>query len=93
MPLFAESSVPGSGVKPAEPGVHCITTPVMRCAKASSKDLSGVINTVATIVPSLNAATLLKDILPGASTQPVQAAVGAAPLASSSNTSTDSRPP
>ena len=31
--------MPGSGVNAGEPGVHCITTPVMRCAKASAKDL------------------------------------------------------
>jgi hypothetical protein len=43
-------------------------------------------------VPSLNAATLLKDILPGARTQPIQVAVGAAPRLQLEDL-TDSRPP
>ena len=40
--------------------------------------LVGRISTVATSVPSLKAATLLNDILPGARTHPIHVAVGAA---------------
>ncbi len=93
MPLLADSSVPGSIRNVFSPGVHANTAPVLRCANASSKVLPGMISTVATSDRSLKAATLLAAIPSGMSTQPIHAAAGAAPLASSSKTSIDSRPP
>src|SRR6476660_180799 len=51
-------------------------------------------STVATSVPSENAATLLAASFGGSSTQPIQAAEAAPPDPTlSSNASTDSRPP
>ena len=93
MPLLADSSVPGSTWNVLSPGFHASTTPVLRCANASSNVLPGRISTVATSEPSVNAATLLSAMLSGVTTQPTHVAVGAAPLVSSSKTSTDSRPP
>ena len=71
--------------------------PVFRIAKASSNVLPGRMSTVATSVPSENAATLLAASFGGSSTHPIQVADGI-PTAPpdptlSSNTSTDSRPP
>ena len=93
MPLFAESSVPGSIRNAAEPGVHMKTAPVLRPANASSNVLPGMMSTVATSAPSVKAATLLAPMPFGMSTHPTQVAAGAAPRVSSSNTSIDSRPP
>jgi hypothetical protein len=69
------------------------TAPVFRWANASSNVLPGMMSTVATIDPSLNAATLFAAMLFGINTHPTQTALGVAPRASSSNTSIDSRPP
>ena len=57
--------------------------------------MPGRINTVATSVPSVKAATLLAASLSGSSTQPIQVTGGTADRArmSISNTSIDSRPP
>src|SRR5262245_6057693 len=93
MPLLPGSSVPLSVRKSFDPGVHINTTPVLRPAHTSWNVLPGRTRTVATSVPSLNAATLLTGSLSGVNTHPIHVATGALPRESTSNTSTDSRPP
>src|SRR4029453_2705505 len=93
MPLFAESSVPGSMRNEMSPGVHKNTAPVSRPANASSNPFPGSMRAVATNEPSLNAATLLAGMSFGIRTHPIQVAVGTPPPVENSKTSIDSRPP
>ena len=93
MPLLPAISVPASGRKPVLPGSHISTVPVGRWANSSSNVLPGIISTVATMAPSVNAATLLAASLSGMRTQPIHETVGASSCMAMENTSIDSRPP
>src|SRR5262245_21978577 len=93
MPLLPGSSAPCTCVKPCLPGDHSYTAPVGRFATESANVLPGISSTVATSEPSANDATLLAASPSGIGTQPFQVRTGFGPVASTSNTSIDSRAP
>ena len=93
MPLFADSSVPGSAWNVSSPGVHASTTPVLRLRERILEGLAGK-NEHGRDERAVGECSDAVGAMPsGVSTQPTQVAEGAAPLASSSKTSIDSRPP